>query len=304
VSISQAVTFERVGTRWLVADWQAPDPGIPVVPWDGVDRAVALTRPHVLVFGDVANGRRNERLATRLEAAVKDVREMWPGPGWDGKIVVYAITDSEFLAPIFGPGSADPGGPSPFYWRAQSAYSGDAPAGRGVVRVAFGAGYTTYDDPWTRRELRYALTYGALIDDGGAYVPAWMRHGVGLYASTRTGGGAVDALAALDARPPSDPTLARIRRGGWLPSLPLVGFAAGSDARTEAELDSAWFGWLYVADTFGEAKVRALWQAATAGNGYLDDTAQMALASALDMSKATFEKNVAAYARRLVARSR
>jgi hypothetical protein len=160
--------MRRVGDRWLVASWErgrVNSNRMDVAsPWSvGQDLAV-VEKPHVLLVGERRNRRFNTRLASRLEAAVADVRALWPKDLWDGKVVAVAMTEPDFLDTFFTPGEASPGGhETDHFWADRR--EGTEGTGRGTgMRLVLATDFLFVDTAQMRSSLRDVLTFRAFIE--------------------------------------------------------------------------------------------------------------------------------------------
>ncbi len=293
------VGLHKVADRWLVTSWarrfvsEQPDP------WDVDVDLAAVAKPHVLVVGMAKNARANARLASRAEAAIVDTRKVWTDPAWNGKAVVFALTDTDYLDTWFGAGLAGPGQEHANYFNTFVTEDVLSAPRRTGMRVVVATDFLLRDTKGTRADLRYAFTVMSFRTGETDWIPAWLYNGAADYTSWRPGTGE-DALETARRRGLYDSTWAGLRAGTWKPRFTKNrdDFAEGSDARLEADWDSAFLTATYVADTFGEARLRAL-VAATA----TEPRTEIAVKKVLKMTMPQLSANVRRYARRLAARA-
>ncbi|WP_088282673.1 hypothetical protein [Kineosporia sp. A_224] len=287
----------QVSGRWLLSGWdpvEDPNEAIPQTPFLlPVDIAV-VRKPHVLLLGTAGVERLDARLAGRAESAAVQARGVFPQPGWDGTVVVYAFTEKKFLERVFGPHEAGTGDPHPYSWWTYETSGGG-------LRIALGAGYLAVDDAESRMGVRRAVGYGAALTTNGRGVPDWMIEGVSLYVSTRAGA-QVDPDAALERRGLYDETWRAVRRGTWTPRLPDAADEITTTAQRESADDSAWLAYQFIADRYGEARMQAAWDAVSGRTDY-GEARERAAFNALGTTRAAFVRDLQAWTRRLVARS-
>lgn len=322
-----AWTFAHRDGRWqVVGDTDGagamPSGAVPE-PWTLGDVSVLTTR-HVLLVGDRAPGRQDDlrRLADRVEDAVGGVRAVWSagaaGKTWNGRVVVYALTDERFVSPWFGQQAAD----------GQRNGAGDsaefdaevvpmeATAMTGVpaslapprqtlagMRMVIAPTVLEYPTAQARAVIRHELTHLATLKVGDE-APAWLTEGIAEYTAYRvtSAAGRVDGVGALDRRGLPKQMWAALRRSSYSPDLVTAhdAFYAGTGLEVSRRYTDGWLAALYVADEFGEAKLRAL--VAKASDPALTSVQARetaALRSVLDTDRATFEADVGAYARAL-----
>ncbi|WP_158220285.1 hypothetical protein [Kineosporia sp. A_224] len=293
------VGLHKVADRWLVTSWERRFLSAEPDPWDVDVDLAAVAKPHVLVVGMAKNARANARLASRAEAAIVDTRKVWTDPAWNGKAVVVALTDEAYLDTWFGAGLAGPGQKHADYFSTFVTEDALAASPRTGMRVVVATDFLLRDTRATRADLRYAFTVMSFRTGDTDAIPAWLYNGAADYTSWRPATGK-DAVEAARRRGLYDPTWAGLRAGTWKPRFTKDrdAFGEGSDARVAADWDSAFLTATYVADTFGEARLREL-VAATAAEPRTDT----AVKKVLKMTMPQLSANVARYARRLAART-
>jgi hypothetical protein len=308
VNDSVPLTFAPVAGTWkVVGDTELGtlvEMGPFAEPW-AAGKLLVATRPHVLVLGDADRKAAVERLASRLETLVADVRKIWPEPSWNGKVVAYAMTDKRFVKEWFGSQAADGKQDDP---------SGDASF---VAKVTVLSGSST-GEVWTPAAPRLIVT-PYLLGDRDAYsvsvlrhevthvatalvgrpIPVWLREGVAEYTGFRLGGARVDAFSSFRVHGLSESTAKAMKRGTWTPQL--VNDASsfyGSDAETveNAYLD-AWIACLYIADHYGDQALRRMYDTASAQppGASLEEVEAATLKAVLKTDRATFQAAVRSY---------
>lgn len=310
------LTFAPHGPHWyLESDTDSGDnlaTGPYSEPWSLGNVAVSR-RPHVLVVGDTAHRALNERLATRLEAAIADVRRVWPMESWNGKVVAYATTDRRFVTEWFGnqaasSGPTKPGSEATFEAKvlvlSSTAQVTDAdPYTAGSPRLVMTPYLLGRDDNYSRSVLRHELTHVALALEGTRRPPTWMVEGVAEYTGFRVmRSGTVDGVGALAVHGLPKPTWAQLRAGSWKPLLVAddEAFYGGSLAHVSDTYTTAWLTCLYIADHYGEPTLRRLYEYAASGpDQSMSTTESQALSAVLHVSRASLLSSVRSYARGL-----
>jgi len=322
-----AWTFAHRGGHWqVVGDSDGagalPSGAVPE-PWTLGDVSVVATR-HVLLVGDRAPGRQAalRRLADRVEDAVGGVRAVWSagagGKSWNGRVVVYALTDERFVSPWFGQQAAD----------GQRNGAGDtaefdaevvpmeATAMTGVpaslappkttlagMRMVIAPTVLDYSTAQARAVIRHELTHLATLKVGDE-APAWLTEGIAEYTAYRvtSSSGRVDGVGALDRRGLPKQLWTALRRSSYRPDLVTAhdAFYAGTGQEVSRRYTDGWFAALYVADEFGEAKLRALVDAASdPALPTVQAREAAALRDVLHTDRAKFQADVGAYSRSL-----
>ncbi len=267
-----------------------------------------------LVIGDPAHAAEAKRLAQRLDSALAPVRSMWPSTAWNGRVVAYAATEPEFVSAWFGHSAAsgtepDPSGEATFEAkvrvlpRAPVVTSGDTYED-GSARLVVTPYLLAKDDAYARAVLRHELTHVALAAVGDRRPPTWLVEGVAEYTGFRhVGASGVDAVAALAERGLRRETWTQLKAGSWKPRLVSAddAFYTGSEAQVDDAYTTAWFTCLYIADHYGESKLRALYQAAATATAARSDAQAEAdaLRSVLHLTRSQLQTRVRSYARQL-----
>lgn len=292
-----SIGMERSGDRWLMTTWQWGTADEPP-PW-AVPGLTVVAKPHVLVVGQAKNAGVTRRLASRAEAAVVDAGRLWKIPGWNGKAVLFAVTDTEFLAAWFGAGQAGPGQDRSNWFNVRTTARADGPADPVGFRSVLATDYLLRDSRLTRADLRYMFTILAMQATSDGLLPAWLYRGSADYAAWRAQG-ATDGLETLRSRGLRDRTWTALRRGTWRPQLTdsQATFGEGKDAKVDNDWDSAFLTATYIADTFGEGALRGL--LVDIGGGAATD---VALRTRLKMNQEQLTVKVRAWARATAARA-
>lgn len=319
-----ALRLARSASTWRLVDDSGlaaavPSAG-PLEPWVAGSVDVVIT-PTVMVIGDPGRHRDNQRLATTLVEAVRDVRSAVPVQGWNGKVVAYASTRPEIVASWFGGRAASEGrraGADPAAFAAEvrtlagqvptttrggeaGPMAADRPA---ASRMAVTPFLLSRTDARARAVLRHEVTHVALTLDGEGQVPAWLVEGTAEYVAYRSvENGHVSGLGALDRRGLPTATWTQLRKRVWKPQLVAdsAAFYTGTNAQVARHYTDAWLTCLYIAARHGENTLFQLYRAAaSAPAGASSATTEAdALRAVLGMDQAELRRQAAAYARTL-----
>ncbi len=308
------LTFGRFGSVWyLVADSDLHDRQMAFVyPWDVGPVAVTL-KPHVIVIGDAKHAQQEARLAARIEPLVTTARSLWPTSTWNGKVVVFADTDSRFVTTWFGARAADgkqnkANDPAQFEAIVDRMPTSTADAGPyeapGPPRMIVSPHMLTSQGRYTDDELLHELAHVATVGMSTGSPATWVVEGLAEYTAFH-GGAGVNGVQALAKRglPPSLWTT--IKRGKYVPALvvPRDGFYDDTSEKVAINYSSAWFACLYIGDHYGPATLRKFVSVAYAVDTDIPADALAAEAKAfktvLHTTKPAFVKAVTAYARSL-----
>jgi ribosome modulation factor len=313
-----ALTFARHAGRWVVvgdADGKGALPaGVVPEPWTLGDVSV-LTTKHVLLVGDRAAARQADlrRLADRVEDAVTGVRSLWSSKTWNGRVVVYALTDSDFVSPWFGEQAADgqrndAGDAAEFDAEVvpmeATTMDGSQPReSLAGMRMVIAPTVLDYPTAQARAVIRHELTHLATLRLGEE-APAWLTEGIAEYTAYRVNGssGKADGVGALDRRGLPKPMWAALRKSSYRPELVPAhdAFYGGSGAAVSRRYTDGWLAALYIADEFGETRLREFVEKASdPKQPTVDAREKAALASVLRTDRASFIADVGAYAREL-----
>ena len=314
-----AFTFAPKDGRWTVVGdgtgegYSLPDDSPVPGPWAFGDVSV-LTTAHVLLVGDRATSRQKDlrRLAGRIEAVVGDVRSVWPSTTWNGRVVVYALTDRRFLTAWLGDqwseGEQDDD-TAVTYDAWVSSIDGMAPDGTATEYPVAGArmvvtpGMLGSSAEKTRAVVRHELTHVATAMRG-KQAPSWLSEGAAEYTAYRVlrSSGRANGVEALHRRGLPRQLWSDLRKSSYRPDLVTdhAYFYGGTSDEVDRRYSDSWFAALYIADTYGEATLRAFYEKAT-DPAYAGPAAreEVALRTVLNTDRATFVKRVGEYARAL-----
>jgi hypothetical protein len=270
-------------------------------PWAVGEVAVARSG-HALVIGDPQHTEQNAQLARRLDVALTEVRQVWSVSSWNGRVVAYASTYQPFVSAWFGAHAAIDRTADPFEDATFEAKVRMLPASPVVVdaddfapaapRLVVTPYVLSHDDGHIQSVLRHQLTHVALALEGSHRPPAWLVAGAAEYTGFRqVSGGSVDGVGALSTRGLRKEIWAQLKRGTWKPNLVATDdeFYAGSEPGEGNAYATAWFTCLYIAEHYGEARLRALYAEAArqpAGQSQ-EQTEAAALRSVLHTDRAT-----------------
>jgi hypothetical protein len=313
-----AFTFAPRDGRWTVVGdgtgegYELPEDGTVPEPWAFGDVSV-LTTPHVLLVGDRAGSRQKDlrRLAGRIEEAIADVRSVWPSTTWNGRVVVYALTDRRFLTAWLGDqwsdGEDDDSAVTYDAW--VSSIDGMAPDGTlteypvAGARMVVTPGMLRSSAAETGIIVRHELTHVATAMRGKD-APSWLGEGAAEYTAFRVlrSSGRANGVEALHRRGLPRQLWSDLRKASYRPDLVTehAYFYGGTSDEVDRRYSDGWFAALYIADRYGEAKLRAFYEKAT-DPAYAEPAAreEVALRTVLNTDRATFTKQVGQYARGL-----
>ena len=217
---------------------------------------------HVLVVGDHPHATQARRLARTLEALTVDVRRLWPERTWNGTVVAYAVTSAAFVRSWYGRSAAGDAGNGDRAAFVAKVVTLPTERGAGAVRMVL----TPYLLERTRSGsvdvLRHEMTHVATARLGG-HVPAWLVEGAAEYTGPPAGTGP----ATSTRRPPSAGTGSPPRRCPRPPTAAGAprcsdrrGFYTGSESAVDEHYNSAFITCLYIADHYGDAALRRLYE--------------------------------------------
>lgn len=310
------LTFTRSGTdrKWyLAADSDAAEQlpfATDTEPWQVGDVSIASTE-RVLVVGDPKTPATTRRLATRLDGLVSDVADVWASKSWNGRVVVYAVTDKRFVKAWFGTQAStgrrtESTDPATFdavvgeVWTSQSSHGpGGDPAGNRMVLTP--ALIRSKDKGYVDQVLTHELTHVLTDRLGSGPAPVWLVEGAAEYTAVRSGGSSVDGVSALQQRGLTTGEWKRLRSGSYRLTLPTDHrqFYAGDSETVADHYTSAWFTCLYIADHYGEKKLVRLYTRAAelSGSGSPEQAEAKALEEVLGTDRAALVKAASSYAR-------
>ena len=312
----QGLTFSQSSTdgRWYLAADDDAENQLPhssfAEPWQVGDVSVASTS-RVLVIGDPGSAAGTRKLATRLDALVGKVAAVWGGRSWNGRVVVYAVTDKRFVNAWFGTQAAtgrrtESTDPATFdavvgdvFTDPSDLYPGSRPAGTRMVLTP--ALVRSDDTGYVEQVLKHELTHVVTNRISTGELPVWMVEGIAEYTAVRSGGSSVDGAAALARRGLSNSQWRRLKQGKYRMVLPTAHevFYQGSSEQVGDSYTSAWFACLFIADHYGEKRLQQLYRrtAELAATGSPASAEAAALREVLDTDHAGLIKDATRYAR-------
>ncbi|OZD75005.1 hypothetical protein CH273_26420 [Rhodococcus sp. 05-339-2] len=269
------VVAERDG-RWRLVDdadlteyrrhtWRGP--------WDYGPlkvRSVPTAAGTSVVMGHPDREQFVESLAAELPSATAAVTDFW-GDDWARDGLVFVASSAEEFAELTG--SAPSTEVAAVTVSDAVVGDGSRPTGQ---RVVFGPDAATRLTPFTVRSvLRHELTHVAARAKTSDGTELWVSEGFADYSGYRNSGAEFVQLA---------PTLAAIVAAGGPPTvLPKnEDFGAGG-ARSSVAYESAWSVFAFVADRFGESRLRTLYESLAS-----DSSTDSVFASVLGTSRAQF----------------
>lgn len=225
----------------------APAPPPPIAPAVG-STTVATTdgrTVELINLGGEATRPLLDRVSAAMGDAVGAVTAFW-GPRWPRHIVVVATASDEQFRAMAGGGS-------------------DIAAATTGQRIVFAPGAAAMNDSDLRIVLRHELFHYAARGQTAADAPRWLTEGV------------ADFVARPDA-PRPDP-----RRAADIARLPTDADLDTEGATRTLAYDRAWWFTRYVADRYGTATLRMLYERACApGHPDIDTAVSQTLGADLD----------------------
>ncbi|MGV8872766.1 MAG: hypothetical protein ACOH2Q_09575 [Rhodococcus sp. (in: high G+C Gram-positive bacteria)] len=213
-------------------------------------------------------------VANELASATVAVTAFW-GEDWARDGLVFVASSAEEFGELTG---SDPSTDVAAV-TVSDAVPGDGTRPTGQ-RVVFGPDAASRLTPFTVRSvLRHELTHVAARARTADGTPLWVSEGFADYSGYRNSGAEFAQLA---------PTLDAIVASGGPPTvLPKdEDFGAGG-ARSSVAYESAWSVFAFVADRFGESRLRRLYEALASGP-VSEGTVDVALGSVLGLERAQF----------------
>ncbi|MDP2773011.1 MAG: hypothetical protein Q8O61_05595 [Nocardioides sp.] len=220
-------------------EWEAVTDPQPQ-PWD-LGPVEVRERLGVLGIFDQGSLGAAPELMSSVERGVSDVRALVPYP-WDASVVVYALSDPEFLGTI----DDLPGGdPDTLDGVAFPVSAGPGSAEVASTRFVLNPRMLDRTGPGRDRLVRHELTHVAMAGHD-THAPVWLSEGIAEYVSVRP-------LAPEDRR--IDPEAIRLAKAG-VDALP--DDSTFNDADSAANYGLAWWACEYVAATYGETTLWSL----------------------------------------------
>jgi hypothetical protein len=233
--------------RWLLAGDQTATKSDSHMdePWDTAPIVVGTGRRSLVVIS-ASDAKKLPQLVKQADAAVLRVASMWPG-GWAHRAIFYDTRDVDVFATYLGTltSSADYDGVT----------RGLGPAGSSRAeqdtRVV---GNPTYVPPGSKEIpalLTHEFTHVAKWADSSAGTPLWATEGIAEYTAYR--GHPQDQLLPNK--------IGKDGRAGRLPrTLPTSKSFYVGGVTTEYDYGMAWLAFEYISVTYGEPKVRLLYE--------------------------------------------
>lgn len=260
--------------------WQARN-DIDVPPWETGPIRVVTGDGVLAVFDDTSVASAGE-VVGHVEAGIADVRTDVPLP-WDGRVIVYAFSDTEILDQITDLPGEDPDALDAVSFPVYSHTSGGALAS---TRFLLHPRMLQSDQERLARLVRHELVHVAL-GDADDDVPVWLAEGVAEWVSVRR----LPPHRRLISQEAIDEAIALAERGkAGLPTD-----TEFNDADQAAHYGLAWWAVQSIADEHGPATVWDL--LARLANTPPEDEAAM-IEATLGMTEETIARTAA---RRIVA---
>jgi hypothetical protein len=256
------VMVERAG-RWYVGADRTRDASFDMAhdePWTAGPIQVRVTK-HVLVVVSAKDAGRLATLAGQADAAVAAVTSLW-GTGWSHTAVLFATREPDVFASFLGRD------------RAVSEASGVtlglpddavAPAPQDT-RVIVNPGDAPPGDPFMPVLLRHEFTHVAQWNSQADGTPRWVIEGIAQYTAYRH-----HLSRALVSRQIVNDAKAH----RWRLAMPASSTFYGSDPAQELHYDMSWLAWEYVAERYGEKKLKTLYGRLATITAPLDSTAAL-----------------------------
>ena len=225
--------------------WEVDNRVLPQ-PWD--DGEIVVTRaPGVLGIFDSGSVRASDALLTSVQRGIADVAGVVPS-SWSQSVVVYALSNTAFLATLPGLPGGDPTSLDGVAFPVFSASDGDGATA--LVGTRFVLHPRMLDEAGRPRDrlVRHELTHVAIGPDDDL-APVWLSEGLAEYVSVQS--------LPPEQRTISEPAVVAAR-AGVTEMPPDDAFSdAGTPGRASANYGIAWFACEYLAAGFGEV---TLWQ--------------------------------------------
>jgi hypothetical protein len=258
---------DRPGRYRLAAvtdpQWEA-DHQVQQQPWDDGEIVVAR-RAGVLGIFDSGSVRASDDLLASVQRGIADVAGVVPS-SWSRSVVVYALSDTAFLATLPGLPGGDPAGVDGVAFPVFAAPDGEGGAALVGTRLALHPSMLDEAGRARDRLVRHELTHVA-IGEADDRAPVWLSEGLAEYVSVQS-------------LPPQRRTISKAAieaaRAGVTEMPPDDSFNdAGTPGRASANYGIAWFACEYLAAGYGEV---TLWQLLDALNQDGADPDQVMLA--------------------------
>jgi hypothetical protein len=179
--------FVRDGRRFLVtsttdAGWERRN-RVTQQPWD-LEPVVVREADGVLGVFDAGSAARADELVAAVSDAVAAVRPRVPMP-WDGRVVVYALTDPEFVSRLPGVPGGDPLAVDGLAFPVVAGPDGAGATAVAATRVVLNPRILEVPDASRDRLVRHELVHVALGERDDR-IPVWLSEGLAEYLSVQT----------------------------------------------------------------------------------------------------------------------
>lgn len=233
--------FVRDGRRFRVASmtdaaWERRN-RVAQQPWD-LERIVVRERSGVLGVFDDGSAARADELVGAVADAVAAIGPRLP-LAWDGRVVVYALSDPAFVSGLEGVPGGDPLAVDGLAFPVAAAPDGVGASEVASTRVVLNARILAVPDASRDRLVRHELVHVALGERDDR-IPVWLSEGLAEYLSVQT-------LPTAERLVPGE-ALTAARRG--LVALP-DGETFNGPA-SQANYGVAWWVCEAIAETWGE----------------------------------------------------
>jgi hypothetical protein len=212
-------------------------------PWTAGPVKVRVSA-HALVIVSPRDAGRIAALSKQAEVAVAAVASLWPS-GWSHKVVLYGTRDRDVFASFLGRNRS--------VSEASALTLGVADRKRGAaddVRVVMNPSDVPPGDPFVPVLLRHEFTHVAQWNTQAAGTPRWVIEGIAEYTAHRHH----LSQAGVSTKIVDD---ARAHR--WPSRMPSSADFYGPEPGETYHYDMAWLAWEYMAERYGEAKVKAMY---------------------------------------------
>ncbi len=275
----------RRGNRWYVAADRTRAASFDLSfdePWTAGPVQVKVTA-HSLVVVSAGDRAKLPALARQADAAVTAVAALWP-TGWNHTVVLYATRDTDVFASYFGRNSAvsEASALTLGVGAAQHAPPTDD------TRVVLNPEYSLPGDKDMPPLLRHEFTHVAQWNTQHTGIPRWAIEGIAEYTAYRhhVSQQRVSAQIVKDAKAHRMP-----------PSLPASDTFYGPEPGESYHYGMAWLAWEYMAETYGETKLKRLYARLALIDGREGSAAALRVEAAafpavLGVSEPRFVKNM------------
>ena len=288
VTDSYVPVMVRRGQRWYVAADRTRAASFDQSfdePWAAGPVQVQVSA-HSLVVVSAGDATKLPALARQADAAVAAVTALWP-TGWNHTVVLFATRDTDVFASFFG--------------RTRAVNEASAlTLGVGVaqhapptddIRVVLNPLYSLPGDKDMPPLLRHEFTHVAQWNTQHTGIPRWAIEGIAEYTAYRhhVTQQRVSAQLVKDAKAHRMPA-----------SLPASDTFYGPEPGESYHYGMAWLAWEYMAETYGETKLKRVYARLALIDGPEDTAAALkaeaaAFPAVLGISEPRFVKNMEAW---------